>query len=166
MDTKIRIFSLPLILLLTLLLTACPPDPDPCPDVTNPECADYNPCHPLDCSKVVTDKVNSAALESNLTNEETERNISVYLPEGYEMETSRSYPVLYLLHGFLGDNTTWFGGTVSELYGPEGQKGINIKETLDNEIREGIIEPMIVVCADNYNSFEGSWYTNSIITGK
>ena len=24
---------------------------------------------------------------------------------------------------------------------------------------------MIVVCADNYNSFEGSWYTNSIITG-
>ena len=35
-----------------------------------------------------------------------ERNYSVYLPPDYET-SSRSYPVLYLLHGLGDDHTGW-----------------------------------------------------------
>lgn len=170
MHSEIRILSLPLFLLLILFLTGCP-----CPDPTNPECDNYDPCleDPTDpgCSeeeikgRVIYEKITSTSLESNLVNENTERNISVYLPARYETEVSMSYPVLYLLHGFTSDHTTWYGGTASELYGMEGNRGINIKKMLDPLIENGDIEPMIVVCADNYNRFEGSWYTNSIVTG-
>ena len=170
MKPESRLLTLSLYLLITLFLTSCP-----CPDPTNPKCDDYDPClaDPSlpECNEeeidgqVIYETVSSTALESNLVSEDTDRSISVYLPAGYETETSRSYPVLYLLHGFTGDHTTWYGGTASELYGPEGQNGINIKEALDSQIRDGVLEPMIVVCADNYNSFEGSWYTNSTVTG-
>ena len=36
-----------------------------------------------------------------------ERNYAVYLPPDYDT-SSRSYPVLYLLHG-LGDDHNWMG---------------------------------------------------------
>jgi S-formylglutathione hydrolase FrmB len=35
-----------------------------------------------------------------------ERNYAVYLPNGYE-HSSRSYPVLYLLHGYSDNHTGW-----------------------------------------------------------
>lgn len=37
----------------------------------------------------------------------TERNYGIYLPKGYSSETGRKYPVLYLLHGYTGNNTDW-----------------------------------------------------------
>ena len=167
MNPGSHLLTFPLYLFLVLLLTGCPPepDPDPCPDPTNPLCDDYNPCYPSDCSKVVEATVSSTALESNLLNDDTDRQVSVYLPEGYETDAPRSYPVVYLLHGFTGDHTTWYGGTNNDLYGPEDHKGMFMKKMLDTLIQEGFIEPLIVVCPDNYNSFEGSWYTNSAVTG-
>ena len=35
------------------------------------------------------------------------RRMIVYLPEGYDADTTRRYPVLYLLHGARGNETTW-----------------------------------------------------------
>lgn len=61
-----------------------------------------------------------------------ERRMSVYTPAGYDKDTGRRYPVLYLLHGMGGDETAWvhLGRAV---------------QILDNLIAEGKAEPMIVV---------------------
>lgn len=60
-----------------------------------------------------------------------ERRMSVYLPAGYA-ESDKEYPVLYLLHGMGGDETSW-----TELG--------RLVEIMDNMISENKIQPMIVV---------------------
>ena len=62
------------------------------------------------------------------------RRMTVYTPAGYE-ESSRSYPVLYLLHGMGGDEQAW-----SELG--------RATQIMDNLIAQGKAEPMIVVRAN------------------
>lgn len=163
MDAKSGYTTILLYLFAVVFLSCCKKEePDPCPDPTNPECADDNPCYPNSCSEVVYETLNSAAIQSNLLGTSPERKISIYLPEGYENETARSYPVLYLLHGFTADHTTWYGGTVNHLY---GENGMSVKKMLDTLIQKGVIEPLIVVCPNNYNHFDGSWYTNSVVMG-
>ncbi|MFT5142672.1 MAG: enterochelin esterase-like enzyme [Rhodothermales bacterium] len=79
-----------------------------------------------------------------------ERNYAVYLPPDYE-SSSRSYPVLYLLHGAGDDHTGWvqFG---------------EILHIADKAIREGKATPMIVVMPDAntgrrgyQNDIQGKW---------
>ena len=63
-----------------------------------------------------------------------DRNYAIYLPPDYET-SSRSYPVLYLLHG-LGDNQTgWI------------QFG-EVKKIADNAINNGEATPMVIVMPD------------------
>jgi enterochelin esterase-like enzyme len=76
----------------------------------------------------------------------------VYLPRGYDSTTEKRYPVLYLLHGFLGTNRAW-----SERY--------RLHETLDELIHAGKIQPLIVVMPDARNRFGGNAYANSPVTG-
>jgi enterochelin esterase-like enzyme len=68
---------------------------------------------------------------------------SVYLPPDYELST-RSYPVLLLLHGFSDDETGWtqFG---------------EVKGIADKALKEGKMTPMIIVMPDG----GVSWYINS-----
>ncbi|MDE5828473.1 MAG: esterase [Duncaniella sp.] len=61
-----------------------------------------------------------------------DRRMTVYTPAGYDPAGDRRYPVLYLLHGMGGDESSW-----SEL-----GRAVAI---LDNLIAEGKAEPMIVV---------------------
>jgi hypothetical protein len=49
--------------------------------------------------KVVVQKFHSASIEKNKGGEDPVRQISVYLPPGYEESTQR-YPTVYYLHGF------------------------------------------------------------------
>ena len=63
-----------------------------------------------------------------------ERKFAVYLPPDYET-SSRSYPVLYLLHGLGGDQTGWIQ------YG-------EVKKIADNSIKNGDATPMIIVMPD------------------
>ncbi len=62
---------------------------------------------------------------------DADRRLTVYLPYGY-LGSGKSYPVLYLLHGMGGDETSW------------SQLG-RAAEILDNLIALGKAEPMIVV---------------------
>jgi enterochelin esterase family protein len=64
---------------------------------------------------------------------------SVYLPPGYDEET-RSYPVVYLLHGYGGDHTNWVQA---------GDASI----TADSLIAAGTIPPVILIMPDGRNSF-------------
>ena len=74
-----------------------------------------------------------------------DRNITVYLPEGYDI-SNQAYPVLYLLHGAWG-----FGGNIGVFFGePYHQVGgrntnVNIDSMVDRLIENGDIKPMIVV---------------------
>lgn len=68
---------------------------------------------------------------------------SIYLPADYA-QSERSYPVVYLLHGYTDDNTGWL------------QFG-EINRYADKAIQEGIIPPMIIVMPNGDSSF----YINS-----
>ncbi|MBN8854217.1 MAG: esterase [Sphingobacteriales bacterium 50-39] len=68
---------------------------------------------------------------------------TIYLPPDYE-SSERSYPVVYLLHGYTDDNTGWL------------QFG-EINHYTDKAIADGTIPPMIIVMPNGDSSF----YINS-----
>jgi enterochelin esterase-like enzyme len=79
-----------------------------------------------------------------------ERKYAIYLPPDYEVST-RSYPVLYLLHGAGDDQTGWvqFG---------------EVLHIADKAIREGRATPMVIVMPDAntgrrgyFNDISGEW---------
>ncbi|MEZ4904216.1 MAG: alpha/beta hydrolase-fold protein [Spirosomataceae bacterium] len=98
-------------------------------------------------SKIVTFTLTSKALQNN-SGEDPNRKVSVYLPPNYEGSTQQ-YPVIYYLHGFMG----------KDLIFPQMQK------ILDEGIAKQKIRPFIFVQADHYTLFEGSFYSNSSLTG-
>lgn len=67
---------------------------------------------------------------------------SVYLPPGYD-RSQRSYPVVYLLHGFTDDETAWvqFG---------------EVQRAADRGIADRTIPPMVIVMPDA----DSTWYIN------
>ncbi len=64
-----------------------------------------------------------------------EKKYNVYLPEGYDLDPDRKYPVLYLLHGAKGSCNTW-----TQKY--------NMKVITDWRISSGFSVPMIIVMPD------------------
>jgi len=87
--------------------------------------------------KVLEQKVvKSAILNRNVK-------YTIYLPPDYE-SSQRSYPVVYLLHGYTDDNTGWL------------QFG-EIDRYADKAIADGTIPPMIIVMPNGDSSF----YINS-----
>ena len=79
-----------------------------------------------------------------------DRRYAIYLPPDYE-SSSRSYPILYLLHGSGDDQTGWvqFG---------------EVLHIADKAINEGVATPMIIVMPDGntgrrgyFNSAKGDW---------
>ncbi len=88
------------------------------------------------------------SMKSSILN--SERHFAIYLPPDYE-SSSRSYPVLYLLHGSGDDQTGWvqFG---------------EVLHITDQAIKKGKATPMIIVMPDAntgqrgyYNDINGKW---------
>ena len=75
-----------------------------------------------------------------------ERNFAVYLPPDYET-SSRSYPVLYLLHGYTDNHTGWI------------QFG-EVLQLADNALIKGEATPMIIVMPDADTGIPG--YANTL----
>ena len=65
------------------------------------------------------------------------RELTVYVPPGYEQTRNRRYPVLYLLHGFANDHHSW------HRYG-------RANDILDNLLAQKKIEPFLVVMPLGY----------------
>ena len=103
---------------------------------------------------IVHDSISSSALEGNLVGDSPEREVSIYLPQGYSESTER-YPVIYLLHGYLTGikNRVWLL--------PE----IQIDVLLDSLFQNEGLRPCIVVLPDGDNRFHGSWYGSSEVIG-
>lgn len=106
---------------------------------------------PANKGKVVTAVLQSAALANTTTHEDPNRSLHIYLPRNYETTTKR-YPVVYLLHGYGGQDT--FMLVRNKVY-----------ETLDRGIAENKFGEMIVVAPNNKSKMNGSWYTNSTSSG-
>lgn len=100
--------------------------------------------------------VHGSSLEGNLDNDPPDRPVSVYLPPSYNRDVKKRYPVVYFLHGFTDTNAKWFGAD---------PKWINLREIFDHDIADGSSKEMIAVVPNAYTRFEGSFYSNSIVTG-
>ena len=108
--------------------------------------------------RLIVAKVNSKALEGNLAEDSPVRNVTIYLPPGYYTHLQQKYPVVYLLHGYTGNNLLWTGKGYCG-------KELNMAQTADELIAKGQMRPMILVTPDCSNKYRGSWYTNSQVTG-
>jgi S-formylglutathione hydrolase len=97
-------------------------------------------------------KIHGKSLEGNLEGDSPDRDATVYLPPSYTKETSRRYPVVYLLHGYTGDDTR-FG---LRFLLPGGA---------DKSLANGTSKEMILVMPNAYTIYQGSMFSNSITTG-
>lgn len=107
-------------------------------------------CHLLYAQQGTIERftIQSKALQ-NTGGENTKRTVSVYLPPGYDAGKSKLYPVIYYLHGFMGTDTITSA----------------MKSILDQGIQSMKIRPFIFVQSNQYTLFEGSFYSNSSLTG-
>lgn len=97
--------------------------------------------------RVATFLIESKAL-INSGGENPKRKVSIYLPPGYDQSQQR-YPVIYYLHGFMGTDSI----------------SATMKGILDQGISKQKIRPYILVIPNQYTVFEGSFYSNSTLTG-
>ena len=84
------------------------------------------------CCAQTSQVFDDLSMESKILGQE--RKFALYLPPGYE-QSQRSYPVLYLLHGYSDDHTGWvqFG---------------EVQRIADEAIKNGVATPMIIVMPD------------------
>ena len=99
-------------------------------------------------------QVHSESLTGNLIGDPADCPVTVYLPPSYDKEPGRRYPVVYMLHGFGGNNTQWSN---------PGLPG-NITVPAEKAFSAGARE-MILVIPSAYTSFVGSMYSSSATTG-
>jgi len=102
-------------------------------------------------------EVPAPSLRGNLLGDPAARRVSIYLPERYFTHPRQRFPVIYLLHGFSADDRAFIAGAY---------QGLNVRVSMDSLIAAGKVEPMIVVTPNARNRFDGSFYTNSVTTGK
>jgi len=103
-------------------------------------------------SKVVDIIVHSAGLEHNLLGDPADQPVSIYLPDAYEKEPQRRFPVLYFLHGY------------SDVM-PRHHAGEMFQTAMDELIAKASAQPMIVVLPSGINKYLGAFYANSVSTG-
>ncbi len=97
--------------------------------------------------KVVSFTINAKTLQ-NKGGEDPNRKVSVYLPPDYDKGNKR-FPVIYYMHGFMGTDSISAG----------------MKAILDRSLSQQKIRPFILVIASHHTLYEGSFYSNSSLTG-
>lgn len=102
------------------------------------------------------DSVPAPALSHNKVGDPAWDRVSVYVPPGYDRNPRRRYPVLYFLHGFDADDRALIKGAYQNL---------NIRVSMDSLVKAGAVNEMIIVMPNARNAYNGSFYTNSPITG-
>lgn len=105
---------------------------------------------PATTSRIVHIQLQSHSFRAALLPVNPIRDVTVYLPAGYDTASGR-YPVIYYLANLEG---------VAELF----RNGV-AKGDLDNAIANREIPPVIMVAPDVNTSVGTSWFTNSVVTG-
>lgn len=111
---------------------------------------------PAIAGRIVDITVAAPSLKGNLLRDPLEQKVIIYLPPSYDSSPAKRFPTLYLLHGFLGTNTVWT---------TKDHPGKPLQPMLDEVIKNGKIQEMIVVAPSAWNNYKGSFYTNSTVTG-
>jgi enterochelin esterase-like enzyme len=96
-------------------------------------------------------RVHGTALEGNLEGDAVDREVFVFLPPSYAKEKSRSYPVVYALHGYSIGAEQW-------------THEIHVPQTIEGAFAQGAQE-MIIVLPDSKTVHNGSMYSSSVTTG-
>ncbi len=104
--------------------------------------------------QIKIDTITSLALKDNKLGDTNVRNIAIYLPPGYE-SSDKVYPVIYLLHGF-GGNERSFVDEVGENFAVF---------LLDTMIENDVLKEVIIVMPNAKNKYGGSYYLNSELIG-
>ena len=103
-------------------------------------------------SRVVVADVPAPALAGNRVGTPTTQSAAIYLPAGYDRETTRRYRTLYLLHGIFDSHETWTGY-------------FDVPAMLDRLIEAGDIPAAIVVMPNGGNRYGGGFYMDSPTSG-
>lgn len=99
--------------------------------------------------------IESQAIANNILGDPTERQVLVYLPEGYDAE-STSYPLFVDIAGFTSSGLAH-----------AGWKGFgeSLPQRVDRLIEEGKMGKVIVAMPDCFTSLGGNQYVNSSVLG-
>ncbi|MBK7579691.1 MAG: enterochelin esterase [Myxococcales bacterium] len=101
-------------------------------------------------------EIDSQLLKNNALGDPSTRPLWVYTPPGYDADTSRRYPSIYLILGLTGQVDMWKNRMA---FRP------NVTELVDQLFSEGGAPPAVVVFADCWTRFGGSQYIDSPGTG-
>jgi len=129
-----------------------PPGPPPAPAIPD---------------RLIVDFITSPSLAGNLLGDPATKEMLVYLPPSYQNSPNQAYPVVYLLHGFLGDHTYFTAPGVNALVQAVGNMdlGMEISFLADTLIANQEINEMIIVLPNAMNKYGGSWYENNPVIG-
>jgi enterochelin esterase-like enzyme len=106
--------------------------------------------------RIETITIDSKALTNNVLGDPTIRQVAVYLPEGYDDNADREYPVFVDIVGFTASgfaHIAWKGF------------GESVPQRVDRLIQEGKMGPVIVALPDCFTSLGGNQYINSSAMG-
>ena len=160
---KLKLFSF--LLMLFLFLIAC--EQDSIEAITAIDAA-KKPTIVYKEASVTSLQIESKNLANNLLEDPTIRNVNVYVPEGYNENPQRHYPVIYLLHGQPASETSLFykepfdvlisvAGLPPTIDFPEE----GFLPWLNNLMATGGMEKTLIVMVDASNLFGLSHYSNS-----
>ncbi|HWE55977.1 MAG TPA: alpha/beta hydrolase-fold protein [Acidimicrobiales bacterium] len=100
--------------------------------------------------------IHSAALEGNHLGDPADRPLWVYVPPGYDDETDRRYPSVYVIQGYGGFISSWANRPAYANPYPEAA---------DRVIAAGEAPPCILVFVDAWTAYGGSQFVDSPGTG-
>jgi S-formylglutathione hydrolase FrmB len=110
--------------------------------------------------RLIREVLHGVSLEKTVTGEVPDRNVSIYLPPGYDTSPARRYPVLYILHGIADTDETW-----TKAWDKSNPAYATIQDIMNKGIAEGRFTEMIIVIPDEKTKWFGSFYVNSTVTG-
>lgn len=99
--------------------------------------------------------VPARSLAGSLLHDSLRQRVEVYTPRSYARDTTRRYPVLFLLHGIAGTSEDW----------TKPGYGMTIQGVMDSLTEVGAVKEMIVVVPTASNAYAGSYYSNSPVVG-
>ncbi|HET6381632.1 MAG TPA: alpha/beta hydrolase-fold protein [candidate division Zixibacteria bacterium] len=102
--------------------------------------------------------IDSETLTGNPLGDPHRRPLLVQLPPGYDAETDRRYPTVYVLQGLTGQVDQWLGRRPAAVP--------NTPEGVDALFASGEAPPAIVVYVDAWTSLGGSQFIDSPGTGR
>jgi enterochelin esterase-like enzyme len=160
---KLKVFSFLSVLL--LLLISC--EMDSIESTTDLDAAKKSAIVYEEAS-ITSLQIESKSLANNLLGDPSTRNVNVYVPEGYNENPQRHYPVIYLLHGQPASETSLFykepfdvlisvAGLPPTIDFPEE----GFLPWLNNLMATGGMEKTLIVMVDASTLFGLSHYTNS-----